>query len=460
VETILAFALALCQDPRDRLQEAVREVKLKDAEEALKDLSAGDGARAARALVSALPKARDAAALLHGFAAKARENLNAVDDSFNFAIDSERQKRLQLEEARARVRETSARALDGERVYEAIRGTFYALKPEAALALAADGERSGSWLQKCEVYEGLAAVGGEAELLAALEREKEPVVLAQILSGLFTERARAHLDHPQWQVRLAALQSLGASRGAVGPIVERLGEPDARFRNAACAALAKLTNTELPADPALWQDWWKANGEDFRAGRYVASGRKELPGPGRTTFYDIPLASSRVCFVIDRSGSMRDDGRFDAAKKELRAILDRLPDGARVNIVFFGGTTSVFSRLPSRVLDAQSRRDAIDFVERQGFESGTDLHKALEKALTCVGVYETGKLREDGVDTLVVLSDGQATVGRVLDDEAIARVIARKSRYFRPVFHCVSLSSDAPSLKLLARLTGGEYRMK
>jgi hypothetical protein len=303
-------------------------------------------------------------------------------------------------------------------------------------------------------------MGAEASLLAALEREKEPVVQATILSGIFTGKAAPFLDHPQWQVRLAALQSLGASPGAVEPIVLRLAEPDARFRNVACGTLAKLTATELPADAAVWQNWWKANGEDYRAGRYRASQRKELQGPGRTTFYDIPLVSSRVCFVIDRSGSMRDDGKFEAAKKELRSILDRLPDGARANIVFFGGTTSVFSRSPSRTLDAQSRRDAVDFVERMGFESGTDLYRALEKALACVGSHDTGKLREDGVDTLVVLSDGQATVGRLLDDEAIARVVARKARYFRPVIHCVSLSSDAQSLKLLARLTGGEYRMK
>lgn len=460
METILALALALCQDPRDRLIDAVREAKLKDAEAALQDLSGGDGGKAARALVAALPKARDLATLLHSVASRAREDLNAIDDSINFAIDSERQKRLQREEARARVRETSARALEAERIYEAIRGTFYALKGGAAKALAQEGERAGSWLLKCEIFEGLGAVGGEEELLAALDREKEPVVQATILSGVFTGKARPFLDHPQWQVRLLALQSLGATSAAVEPIVLRLGEPDARFRNAACATLSQITATELPPDPAAWQDWWKANAEDFRAGRYVAARRKVVDGPGRTTFYDIPLVSSRVCFVIDRSGSMRDDGKFDAAKKELRAILDRLPDGSRVNIVFFGGTTSVYSRSPSRVLDAQSRRDAVEFVERQGFESGTDLYKALEKALACVGSSESGKLREDGVDTLVVLSDGQATVGRLLDDEAIARVVARKSRYFRPVIHCVSLSSDAQSLKLLARLAGGEYRMK
>ncbi len=470
METILALALTLCpafaeapagrQDPRDRLMDAVKEARLADAEAALTDLAAGDGAKAARGLVAALPKARDAATLLHLHAAKARENLNSLDDSFNFAIDSERQKRLQLEEARGRVRETSARALDGERVYEAIRGTFYALKPGAERALAAEGERSGSWVQKCEIYEGLGAIGAEAELLAALEREKEPVVQAAILSGVFTGKAAPFLDHPQWQLRLAALQSLGASPGAVGPIVARLAEPDQRFRNAAFGTLSRLTGTTLPADPGAWRDWWKANGEDFAAGRYAPSRRKELPGPGRTTFYDIPLVSSRICFVIDRSGSMRDNGKFDAAKQELRALLDRLPDGAQVNIVFFGGTSSVFSRLGSRTLDDRSRRDAIDFVERMGFESGTDLYKALERALACVGSYETGRLREDGVDTLVVLSDGQATVGKLLDDEAIARVIARKARYFRPVIHCVSLSSDAQSLKLLARLSGGEYRTR
>jgi hypothetical protein len=51
-------------------------------------------------------------------------------------------------------------------------------------------------------------------------------------------------------------------------------------------------------------------------------------------------------------------------------------------------------------------------------------------------------------------------VGRLVNDDLVGRVIARRARYLRPVIHTVSLSSDARSMKLLAELTGGEYRMQ
>jgi Mg-chelatase subunit ChlD len=107
-----------------------------------------------------------------------------------------------------------------------------------------------------------------------------------------------------------------------------------------------------------------------------------------------------------------------------------------------------------------TRRDAIQFIDRMGYESGTDLYGALEKALALVGSPESGRLREDGPDTLIVLSDGIATVGRLVDDELVARVIARRSRFLRPAIHTISLSSEARSLKVLSDLSGGEYRVK
>jgi Mg-chelatase subunit ChlD len=235
---------------------------------------------------------------------------------------------------------------------------------------------------------------------------------------------------------------------------------DLRYRKSAAAALFGLTETVLPPDPDVWRDWWKANKDDLERGSYSASAARLPAGPGRTiAFYDIPVYSSRVCFVIDRSKSMREQGRFDAAKRELKRILETLPDGSVFNIIFFGGSASTFTKY-CRPLDATSRREAAGFVDRMGLESGTDLYGALERALTMVGSPESGRLHEDGADTIVVLSDGQATVGKVIDDELIARIITRRARYLRPVFHTVSLSNDSKALRLLAENTGGEYRAK
>ncbi len=459
VETLLACLLVL-QDPRDRLSDAVRETRLADAKAALADLAAGDGARAARALIHALPRARERTAALLSATLRARLDHHRADTSFSYGLAEDRIKERQMQEARARIRETSRRAVEGELVYEAVREAFAALPPEAAPVLAAEAARTGSWLLRCELLEGLGAMGAREPLLAALEREKDPAPLAAALHGLAgAPRAADFLAHPHWQVRLEALRAVRDSREAVGPLIEGLSSADARFRHAAVDTLRALTRTDLPADPDVWQDWWKANREDFDSGRYRPDQPRRLPGPSRTTFYEIPVVSTRVCFVIDRSLSMREEGRFDAAKRELKRLLGELPDGARVNILFFGESTSAFTR-STRPLDRACRRDAADFIDRQLYESWTDLHGALEKALALSGNPETGFLREDGVDTIFVLSDGEATIGRVVDGELVARVTARRARYLRPVIHTVALSSEAKSLKLLAELTGGEHRRR
>jgi secreted protein with Ig-like and vWFA domain len=52
-------------------------------------------------------------------------------------------------------------------------------------------------------------------------------------------------------------------------------------------------------------------------------------------FYGLPLGGADdLVFVLDRSGSM-DGGKLDGAKAELLGVLDRLPDGTRVGLVFF-----------------------------------------------------------------------------------------------------------------------------
>jgi Mg-chelatase subunit ChlD len=457
---ILAVSLLLAQGARDRLAEGIRESNLPEVDAALSDVIRLDGKAAARALIAALPRARDRMDALLRATVGARQAYDNIDTSFAFNLEEEKIKQKALAQARLRIQEACKLAIEGEKVYDAARAAVGKLPPEAAPVLAAEAARTLSWILKCELYEGLAALRAEGLLRPRILPEREhPAVLATVLAGVASEKAAEFLEHPQWQVRLGALRGSRGSRDAVAPILDALDVPDLRFRNAAFEALGALTGTQLPPDPAVWHDWWKANAGEFVAGTYTPAARKELPGPRRTTFYDIPVASSRVCFVIDRSPSMRSDGRFDAAKVELRRLLDELPDGARINIVFFGGTTSLFART-TRALDRQARRDAADFIERQLFESGTDLYGALEKALSLVGSPESGVLREDGPDTIVVLSDGQATVGRLVDDELVARVIARRGRFLRPVIHTVSLSLEAKSLKMLSDLTGGEYRTK
>ena len=416
------------------------------------------GPRSARALIKMLRPARLKLDSLAKSTITARVTYDNVRTSFsNFSIRGKNTRSDSLSLARDGIRLAGERAVDGERIYDLLRKAFAWLPPDAAPVLAAEVRRTKSWRLKCELIDGLGLMGQANLLEKELYRKSTPVVLATLLNNMKTLEAVNFLDDPQWQVRLAALKALEGTRDAAGPVVAMLGTPDLRFQLAACEALAGITRTRLPKDAGVWKDWWDVNEVDYRAGVYRPLRRKKRAGPGRTTYFGVPVVSSSVCFVIDRSKSMRNNGRFKAATDELKRLLDRLPDGSRFNILFFGEYVSRFGQ-KMRVLDKKSRREVARFIELRKADHGTDLYRALEEALKYVGSPRTGNLWPEGPDTIIVLSDGEATVGRLVNDELVARVIARRARYLRPVIHTVTLSSDSSAMRRLSELTGGVHR--
>jgi hypothetical protein len=459
VEALLALAVLIQSDPRDRLADAIKEVDADRARTALVQLATADATRAARAIVASFPKTRDKILSLHRMVLAVRNDYDRIETGITITPEERKEKERALDDATARIKEASAKAIAGEKIYDLLRSTLASLDSSAAGFVAGEAASTGSWLLKCELLEGLGGMKAEEALLAALDREKEPVVLATALRGLSHPRAIEFLDHSHWQVRLAALHASAKQRDAVGPIIDGIRQGDARFRLKAYEVLESITATKLPADPECWRDWWKANKEDWVAARYQPERPKAGPGPGRTTFYDVPITSTRLCFIIDRSKSMKDQDRFGTAKTELKRLLGELPDSARINIVCFGETTSAFSS-GTRLLDKRGRSDANYFIDKQTYEEATNLYLAIEKSLAYVGGCETGTLREDGPDTLVILSDGESTLGKIIDDELIARVVARRARYLMPIIHTVSIGRESPSLRLMAQLNGGEHRRK
>ncbi len=452
---------ALLQGPADRLAEAIKEVDVAAAREALAAVAAGDASRAARTLIVSLPRCRDRIAHLHSAIVGARQAITRIETGHTLTAGEEEIKKQQLEAAQENLKRANRTAVDGELIYDAVRDTFARLKAESVPAIADELATSNSWQLKCELYEGLARMKQPEPAAALLSKEKEPVVLAAALRTGEFGGAVDHLEHPCWQVKMAAARSSRGAREAAGPLVALMRASDGRLRATVFESLVALTKTNLGADPGPWEDWWKANREDWEACRYRPAAPKKTNGPGRTSFYEIPLVSTRICFLIDRSRSMSAEGRFDAAKTELKRHMRELPDGARVNVLFFGETVSSFATgHATRVLDKSSRRDAERWIDGMGYEEGTNLLLGLDKALALVGNPDTGKLREDGPDTIVVLSDGEPTVGRLVDDELVARVAARRARWLRPAVHSVTLGSGSRSLPLLSQLTGGETRTR
>ena len=110
-----------------------------------------------------------------------------------------------------------------------------------------------------------------------------------------------------------------------------------------------------------------------------------------------------LTFVVDTSGSMAREDRLEVVKDALRLLVHRLGRGDRVAIVTFGDDARV-------VLDTTSvdhERDILDAIDALQPGGSTNLEAGLRMG------YDLARrsLSEDGIDRIVLASDGVANVG-------------------------------------------------
>ena len=267
------------------------------------------------------------------------------------------------------------------------------------------------------------------------------------------------LEDEQWQVRLAAIETLCKLRSAdwVEPLVMRLQVEDRlRLQKAIGKTLFEITGQNPYMDAASWSGWWLAARNDF-----VMS--EEIPTPHKSSttiskgFYGLTLDSDSVVFVIDKSGSMSAGASADAAMKGVAGdrldqalanaavAMEALPDQARVNVVMFGSGVDTW-QTSLMLLKKKNRKDLLRFFERQRPGGGTDLFDGLETALL-----------QEGVDRVMLLSDGSPGGGRFVTTEDILREVRRLNQTNRIAIDCVSLGMKSELLKRLAEENGGRY---
>jgi Ca-activated chloride channel family protein len=110
-----------------------------------------------------------------------------------------------------------------------------------------------------------------------------------------------------------------------------------------------------------------------------------------------------LTFVIDTSGSMSMENRLETVKDALRLLVKNLDPDDRVAIVTFGSDARVI--LPTTSIDHE--RAILDAIESLQPGGSTNLEAGLRLG------YDLARqgLTEDGVDRVVLASDGVANVG-------------------------------------------------
>ena len=129
---------------------------------------------------------------------------------------------------------------------------------------------------------------------------------------------------------------------------------------------------------------------------------------------DEDRGEAALTFVVDTSGSMDRDDRLGLVKESLSILVDELDDDDTVAIVTYDSNSGIVLE-PTRARDRDVILDAIDRLRPGG---STNLEAGLREGYRLAN--ET--FRRDGINRVVLASDGVANVG-VTDPDALARMI-------------------------------------
>ncbi|MBI5625348.1 MAG: VWA domain-containing protein [Elusimicrobia bacterium] len=148
-----------------------------------------------------------------------------------------------------------------------------------------------------------------------------------------------------------------------------------------------------------------------------------------------------IVFVVDRSGSMEDDGKMEQARKALKSTLNRLTAEDRFGIVDFAtGVESMSESLLAADEAGKNRgRRYADKIEASG---GTNIKEALDTALDLLG---KGGAAAGRMPMLVFLTDGLPTVGETNTDELL-RAVHGRNKAVKARFFCLGAGKDVNSL--------------
>lgn len=347
------------------------------------------------------------------------------------------------------------------------------------------------WETRAAALEALAQIAPDRvpELIPqALKDKNHPVrMMAAWVSPAADESGapetfKTLLGDKDWRVRVAAIEACLAlrSRECVGMLIDRFGRENGRLRLDILGALLDLTGKNLGLNPKPWKEWWTVNKDSFVP---VARDPKARRGgvvdkdTGTATFFDIPILSTRIAFVLDLSGSMRGpypdkdpkkpQTRLERAKAEMIATINGFAREQMFNILCLGssedGTYDTAGKVWKRRLIAATpggKKDAAGFIRRQEARGWTNIYDALVLAM-----------EDPNVDTIYLLSDGGASRGVFFDITDILDQIRRRNRFRKIHIHTVHFEApekgrDFPMrshvwlMEDLAEITGGTYTQR
>jgi HEAT repeat protein len=257
--------------------------------------------------------------------------------------------------------------------------------------------------------------------------------------------AKLYLKDNDWRVRVRAIKALRVI-GTADVVDTLIGQIDTEIRNGGgrllgdvLGGLKEITGQDFGGNIAAWRDWWKIN-----KGSVVGAGANEAPSAdaGNTIatpkLYNLPVTSKRIVLVLDGSGSVNwlNPDLYAQQLVALENFINSLPADTKVAVVIardrymkdgkpLGDRT--WPDAPKTVLTEMTVGNKIALLSKvkarlaaifQAKSGRMDLNEALEEAMA---IPDT--------DTIVVISDGYPSAGRMVIPENILENIGIRNEY-------------------------------
>lgn len=355
------------------------------------------------------------------------------------------------------------------------------------------------WFARAEAAVALGALR-HADALPALRRmvtsdasPKAQVGAMDGLAGFGKDAENAvplvakHLPAAAWQLRVAAVQTLGriGSMEGVDPLIARMEIETGRVREEIRDALKAITRDDLGAKPESWRTWWEKEREKHKGS---LPPRPASEAPPRTepdrygevpSYYGVELVSDRIAFVVDCSRSMKllfepdpaaarllsrkyeGSDKRTICREEVAQALRTLRQGSSFSVVTFGTVVRSFKDLPVPASKGNIE-DAVRFLENTPADGETNYYDSLRAALDLREGPDLSADFRSTPDTITFLTDGEPTAGALTDAAALAEWYTGLNRYARIRTHTVTFGVnrvDQVLLRELATRNGGKFTL-
>ena len=281
------------------------------------------------------------------------------------------------------------------------------------------------------------------------------------------------LDDRDWRVRESAAEGLGhlRLREAVGPLIDHLEKERYRVRETIAIALRRTTGMPFDESRSAWRRWFTDHGASFTVpplaeveAMEARLAKARAANSTKASFYGVAVTSDHVTVVVDVSGSMaepaRADGaavtgtpgseaagptKLDVAKGECTKLLEQMPDGSQLNLLFFSDGVE---RWQHGVIELDRPRvaRATIFVRDRHAGGATNLYEALAQALS-----------DNETDAIYLLTDGEPTAGKIIDPALLRTDVHHRNHARRVRIHAIALGHSSALLRHLADDSGGTY---